>query len=477
MTVDHGEELERLRRRLAEAEGALRAIRTGEIDAIVVQSPTGPVVYSLKTADTPYRMLVEQMHEGALTVSAAGVIMYANAAFASLVGVPVEQLRGCDLGDFVADPSDREPSHLFGPGRDIRLICAGGCETRNAYISSAPLSVDQSEMHCVIVTDLTRQELRRRHEAIVNSSADAIYSLTPEGIITTWNKAAELLYGYAPEEIIGRHANMLFSPHQSLEHVLQPKQSQLETVQIDKSGRPIEVAISIARFEAADVPQGISVIARDITERNRARDHIQLLLSESTHRTKNLLAVVQAIAGQTARFADTFNQFQDRFAERLHAMALSHDLLVSEGWKRARLSDLVRVQLETFDPGGRVTLEGPDVYFAADAAQHVGLALHELATNAAKYGALSTGEGAITLSSEIVNNGPDVLRLCWRERNGPPVSRPSRVGFGSTLIEEAIEHALEATVATEFAPQGFSWTIEIPSRYIIPAPRSPCANR
>jgi PAS domain S-box-containing protein len=358
-----GEELERLRRQLAEAEDALRAIRTGEIDAIVVQGPTGPVVYSLKTADTPYRLLVEQMHEGALTVSAAGVIMYANAAFASLVGVPVEQLRGRDLADFIADPPG-DPSRLFGPGRDIRLVCASGRETRNAYISSAPLSIDESEMHCVIVTDLTRQELRRRHEAIVNSSADAIYSLTPDGIITTWNQAAERLYGYAPDEIIGRKVHMLFpsqglEPDQSLERVLQAKQSQLETLQIDKCGRPIDVAISMASFEAAGVPQGISVIARDITERNRARDHIRLLLNESTHRTKNLLAVVQAIASQTARFADTFEQFQDRFAARLHSMALSHDLLVSEGWKRALLSDLVRVQLEAFDLADASPCKGP----------------------------------------------------------------------------------------------------------------------
>jgi PAS domain S-box-containing protein len=470
-----GEELERLRRLLAEAEDALRAIRTGEIDAIVVQGPTGPVVYSLKTADTPYRLLVEQMHEGAVTVSAAGVIMYANAAFASLVGMPVEQLRGRDLVDFVADPSDRDPSRLFGPGRDIRLICAGGRETRNAYVSSAPLLIDESEMHCVIVTDLTRQELRRRHEAIVNSSADAIYSLTPDGIITTWNRAAERLYGYAPQEIIGRKVDTLFpsqgsEPDRSLDRVLEAKQSQIETPQIDKRGSPIEVGISVASFEAAGVSQGIAVIARDMTELNRARDHIRLLLNESTHRAKNLLAVVQAIASQTARFAGTLDQFQDRFAARLHAMALSHDLLVSEGWKRARLAELVRVQLETFDPGGRVTAQGPDVYLVTDAAQHVGLALHELATNAAKYGALSTAEGAITLHWEIVGNGPEVLRLSWRERKGPPVARPARVGFGSTLIEEAIEHALEAAVVTEYAPEGFSWTIEIPSRYIAAAP-------
>ncbi len=476
-----GDELERLRRQLAEAEDALRAIRTGEIDAIVVHGPTGPVIYSLKTADTPYRLLVEQMHEGALTVSAAGVIMYANAAFASLLGVPVEQLRGRDLADFIADPSDRDSSSLFGPGREVRLICAGGRETRNAYISSAPLSIDDSEMHCVIVTDLTRQELRRRHEAIVNSSADAIYSLTPDGIITTWNRAAEQLYGYLPDEIIGRKVHMLFPPEgpepdQSLERVLQAKQSQLETLQVDKRGRSIDVAISMASFEAAGVPQGIAVIARDITERNRARDHIRLLLQESTHRTRNLLGVVQAIASQTSRFAGTFDQFQDRFAARLQSMALSHDLLFSEGWQRARLSDLAHMQLEAFDSGRRVILKGPEVYLAADAAQHVGLALHELATNAAKYGALSTAKGRITLDWEIVSKVPHVLRLSWRERHGPPVSHPSRTGFGSTLIEKAIEHALEAKVVTEYAPQGFSWTIEIPSRYIAAAPREPRGN-
>jgi two-component sensor histidine kinase len=259
-------------------------------------------------------------------------------------------------------------------------------------------------------------------------------------------------------------------PDRSLESVLQAKQSQLETLQVDKWARPIEVAISVASFEAAGVFQGIAVIARDMTERNRARDHIRLLLNESTHRAKNLLAVVQAIASQTARFADTLDQFQDRFAARLQAMALSHDLLVSEGWKRARLSELVRVQLETFDPGGRVTTQGPDVYLVADAAQHVGLALHELATNAAKYGALSAVGGAITLDWEIVGNGPKVLRLSWREREGPPVARPARAGFGSRLIEEVIEHVLEATVVTEYAPEGFSWTIEIPSRYIAAAP-------
>ena len=141
---DHAE-LERLRRELSEAEDALSAIRTGEIDAIVVEGSTGPVVYTLKTADTPYRLLVEQMREGALTVSGEGTIIYANAAFARMVEIPAERLRGADLMGMIADATGRQAAGLFGgpgsAGRDIRLRTSGG-ELRNVYLSSAPLTIE-----------------------------------------------------------------------------------------------------------------------------------------------------------------------------------------------------------------------------------------------------------------------------------------------------------------------------------------------
>jgi PAS domain S-box-containing protein len=255
-------ELDLLRRQLAEAEDALVAIRTGEIDAIVVQSDTGPVVYTLKTADTPYRLLVEQMREGALTVSAEGIIIYANAAFARMLNLPAARLRGADLMDFIVDATDRHPSRLFvslgSSGQDIRLRTSRG-EVRNVYMSSAPL--------------------------------------------------AERLYGYTPEEVIGRKVDMLFPGTPGFElsspRLLPARQAQLETVQVSKSGKQIDVAISVAMIDDGDVPQGISLIARDISERNRTQDHIKVLLRESSHRSKNLLAVIQAIATQTARAADT----------------------------------------------------------------------------------------------------------------------------------------------------------------------------
>jgi PAS domain S-box-containing protein len=470
---DHPE-LERLRRELSEAEDALSAIRTGEIDAIVVQGSTGPVVYTLKTADTPYRLLVEQMREGALTVSGEGTIIYANAAFARIVEFPAERLRGADLMEMIVDAGDRDYSRLFaGPGsagRDIQLRTSRG-ELRNVYLSSAPLTIDDKQVHCVIVIDLTRQELRRRHEAIVNSSPDAIYSLDPDGSITTWNQAAERLYGYAPDEVIGRKVDLLFptqSPGLNIasESFAAAKQAQHETVQITKSGKRIDVAISVATFADADVPEGIAIIARDISERNKAQEHIKFLLRESSHRSKNLLAVIQVIASQTARAADTLDQFQSRFSQRLRSMAVSHDLLVSEDWKRASLLDLVRLQLEPFaGPGLLLKVEGPGVYISPEAAQHIGLALHELATNGSKYGAWSVPSGQVNVNWKVMPGGD--LQLNWREHNGPRVQRPSHKGFGSTLTEDVIAQALEANVTMDFAPDGLAWTIEVPAHYVL----------
>ena len=209
--------------------------------------------------------------------------------------------------ELVVDAADRHTRHLLAArGRDVRLRTSGG-ELRDAYISSAPMTLDDKEVHCVIVTDLTRQELRRRHEAIVNSSADAIYSLGLDGTIATWNQAAERLYGYGAQEVIGRKVDILFPPQEpgtdlpSARLLGAQRPQRHETVQIAKSGKRIDVAISVAGFSDGDTLEGFSVIARDISERNRAQVHIKFLLRESSHRAKNLLSVIQAIASQTAR--------------------------------------------------------------------------------------------------------------------------------------------------------------------------------
>jgi len=472
-------ELQSLRERLAEAEEILGAIRAGEIDALIVNRQDSPAIYTLQSADSPYRLLVEQMHEGALTLSGDGIILYCNPAFARLVGMPSDRLRGSPLAELVENPAQPSLAKVIGPtgvtGLDLRLRISSG-EIRHVYVSSAPLAVDGERVHCVLVTDLTRHGLRLRHDAIVNSSADAIYSLTPDGIITTWNRSAEDLYGYKAHEIVGCNVSSLFpvgqkdSPELGAVELAQGKTVQHETVRISKSGQQIAVALSTAMIESADGrPEGISVIARDITERKRAQDHLLFLLRETSHRSKNLLAVVQAIAAQTARSTDTIEEFESRLMQRLHGISASHDLFVEENWERVNLAELVRRQLKPFvQPGPRLRLEGPSLFVTPEAAQNLGFAVHELTTNAVKYGALSGFSGYVAITWILEGSGADQrLRFSWREHDGPRVTPPPHAGFGSTVINKLVVQSLNAELATDFSPEGFWWELMVPADQIV----------
>jgi PAS domain S-box-containing protein len=223
----------------------------------------------------------------------------------------------------------------------------------------------------------------------------------------------------------------------------------------------------VARAADGKAQRLISIMA-DITERKKAEDHIQLLMREISHRSKNLLAVVQAVAGQTARTAGTLEDFQARFARRLHGLATSHDLLIHEGWRGAPLADLVREQLIPFagTTSSRFEFAGPDVVLTSEAAQAIGLALHELATNAIKYGALAAATGKIRVSWAF-DGAPRVLRLSWVEQGGPPVAPPSRKGFGHVVIEHMVAQSLDGEVAVDFAPQGLNWTLTIPATNLV----------
>src|SRR5262249_28168214 len=166
---------------------------------------------------------------------------------------------------------------------------------------------------------------------------------------------------------------------------------------------------------------GASKIARDITERRRAQEQQKLLLGEIMHRVKNTLATVQAIASQTLRRAPADER--SAFTARLHALSKAHDLLTSDTWDRASLRAIVSSALAPFQRQ-RVVLDGPDVSLDARKSLHLTLAIHELATNAVKYGALSNGGGQVRLHWQLLE--PRRLKFCWTESGGPPVARPRR---------------------------------------------------
>jgi PAS domain S-box-containing protein len=208
----------------------------------------------------------------------------------------------------------------------------------------------------------------------------------------------------------------------------------------------------------------------DITERKKSEDHVQFLMREMSHRSKNLLSVIQAIAGQTARTAGTIEEFEKRFILRMRGLAASHDILVDQNWHGAPLPELVRLHLAPFveDDGSRLEISGPRVVVTAPAAQAIGLALNELATNAAKYGSLSTPIGKVQVSWHSENGaGPGPLRLTWTERGGPAVSMPNSKGFGHLVIERMVADALNGSVKIDFEAEGFVWALSIPASNIV----------
>jgi PAS domain S-box-containing protein len=216
-------------------------------------------------------------------------------------------------------------------------------------------------------------------------------------------------------------------------------------------------------------------IVTDVTERKAAEDHIQFLMHEISHRSKNLLMVIQSIARRTARTAGTMEEFESRFERRLQGLAASHDVLVRENWHGAPLASLVRQQLVPFVEiqSSRFELAGPDVVITAEAAQAIGLAIHELATNAIKYGALSEPSGRVKVSWMFDGNAgvPGQLVLNWTEQSGPPVSPPSRKGFGHVVIGEMVERALNGKVAVDFAQEGLKWSVSIPATNVVSDPQ------
>lgn len=213
---------------------------------------------------------------------------------------------------------------------------------------------------------------------------------------------------------------------------------------------------------------GVVMVVFDITDRKRSEEHIQLLLSEVNHRSKNMLSLVSAIARQTK--ATSAEEFADRFSERIQALAASHDLLAKSKWHSIAVAELLSAQLAHFKGliGRRIALNGPALKLSVSGAQCIGMVIHELSTNAAKHGALSSQQGRVDIVWEL-NKDPagDRFSICWTESGGPPVVAPAQRGFGSTVITSMAELSLDGEVQVDYARPGLSWRLRCPSRKIL----------
>jgi len=220
-----------------------------------------------------------------------------------------------------------------------------------------------------------------------------------------------------------------------------------------------------ASYRADGTPLALIGVLQEITERKRAEEHRTLLANELSHRVKNSLAMVQAIIGQTLRKATSLEEAGATLEARIHAMAAANDLLVNERWESASMRTLLQRTLAPFgiDDGTHFELDGPDLKLPPGVAVALALGLHEMATNAAKYGALSQEGGVVCLSWEIVNGSrPHRLHFTWTEVGGPPVTAPTRTGFGTKLIQRVLAREIGGEAEIDYQPNGVIFKVAAP---------------
>jgi PAS domain S-box-containing protein len=331
------------------------------------------------------------------------------------------------------------------------------------FVGAVNLLVDISERKLA-------EDAMYRLAAIVETSDDAIVAKNLQGIITNWNKGAERIFGYLAEEIVGKSIKVLIPPeYQSEEDTILERLRRgeridhYETVRQRKHGDLFDVSLTISPIKDANGHIiGASKIARDITERKRFEKQLALLGREAEHRSKNILATVQAAVHLTR--ADSVDGFKSIIGGRIQALANVNTLFAQSRWTGADLRTLIEHELAAFSQGGnaRVYVDGPNLILEPDAAQAIAVSVHELTTNAAKYGALSSSDGRINV---VWSQSAGELTIHWVETGAPTVAAPNRKGFGTTIIERMMQDRVNGTVKFDWRDTGLCCTLVLQSDF------------
>lgn len=316
-----------------------------------------------------------------------------------------------------------------------------------------------------------------RLAAIVESSDDAIISKSLDGIIRSWNAGATKIFAYTSEEMIGQSINRIIPPDLQDEELAilsrlraGERIDHFDTVRLAKDGRRVDISITVSplRNDRGEIV-GASKVARDVTERKRSEATQRLLINELNHRVKNTLAMVQSIASQSLASSEDPSAFMDCFSGRLQAISRAHDLLVREKMEGIHLHELMSLELDA-QPGALlegVSLEGPDVLIKGSLAVHMMLIIHELMTNALKYGALSQDSGRLSVRWEVKGSW---LKLRWQESGVESPEPSTRKGFGTTLIEKTMQ-ANNGWASRRYTEDGINVVLELQLPCLSRAPR------
>jgi PAS domain S-box-containing protein len=305
--------------------------------------------------------------------------------------------------------------------------------------------------------------------SIVESSDDSIITKDLDGIIKSWNKSAERVFGYTAEEAVGKPITILIPPERRDEEPTilgrirrGERIDHYETIRKRKDGSLINISLTVSPVKDAQGKIiGASKIARDITDRKRSDEHIATLALEAEHRAKNILATVQATVNLSQ--SKTPEGLKRVIEGRIQALANVHTLFVESRWKGAELSILARRELAPYlqDNEPRANIDGPELLLAPNTAQTMAMILHELATNAAKYGALSVPKGHVEIKWSLV--AKDQLTFTWTEKGGPVVKKPTRQGFGTRAMESVIRYQHKGDLRLDWRAEGFACEIILPA--------------
>jgi PAS domain S-box-containing protein len=300
----------------------------------------------------------------------------------------------------------------------------------------------------------------------------AVVSLALDGTVLSWDEAAEHLFGVASTRAIGQS---IFSvvPHLALDHLphLMAKActgqrgGPIESTRYGPTGTSAVSITAAPIWDGAGAVTGVTLLARDVSALARQREHQALLVNDLNHRVKNTLAIVQAIAVQVFETHPSSPTVRAELLTRLAALSRSHKLLHDADWRGASLYDVLNAQVEPHCAGAaeRCSLEGPVIHLRPEAALALGMAVHELAANAAKYGAFSVAHGVVEICWRFTKRDTQrCLEFSWRESGGPPVAAPRRRGLGSQLIEHGLAYELGGQAHLAFEPAGVCYALTAP---------------
>ncbi len=435
---------------------------------------------ALRESEERLRAIFAQSAAGIALGDLTGKLLSVNDHFCRIVGRPRDELIGNRMQEITFADDLPENQRLFqhmvqtGESFEIekRYVRGDGSLVWVANSVSA-IRDDGGNMSQAVAISVDigerrhAQEIEKHLASMIASSNDAIMGIDLDMKITSWNAAAEKLYGYSQDEVVGRSVLMLVPDGRQEEEprILTEVRAgrfvePYETQRRRKDGRLVEVLLSVSPIRDANGRViGASKTAHDITARKDAERLKSILVNELHHRVKNVLATVTAIARQTLGRDKANHEEVEAFTSRLASLSRAQDLLVHADWQHADLKAVMQQALSPY-PVDAFQIGGPSVPLPPRAVVSLSLALHELATNAAKYGALSAPGGQVSISWQFEPLADNRLRIVWEERGGPEVAPPRRRGFGSTLIERLLSAELKGETKFVYEKSGVICVIE-----------------